>query len=490
MGHAASVRRWLGGWGVLALLLAGTPAWAQVDGAFALLKPELRETLPIIHAGEAHALGMTGSGVVVAVVDIFDPNPKDPCGSAHGVWIEGLIAGVAPGARVVRFGVRTVPAPNSGGCFVMDSGDINRALQRILDEHDRSGIRVVNLSWGGGQYARPCGGQRSTTTRLIQDLVRAGLTVVAAAGNEGLNGALIWPACLPEVISVGASFDHDGATPERTAQCAQMPVVDEITCYSNTADFLDVLAPGSRASVSGGPSGLGTSASTAFVSGVVALLDQANAALTPEAVRQALRQTGKPVRDPRNHLTFPRVDALAALQAVRPALRANAHPLRKGDVNLDGELTQQDALTLLSALGQRLQLSERQTEAADVAAPCDGTPTFTDYHYLKRMLQEGVQTACAEPDAPLGAGASGTVASPHPRGTSFQLNGAEALQLTVFDLSGNPIYTSARALGDRLDWAWVSDGGWRAPNGVYLYVVRAWSRGALTVRTGKLVVLR
>lgn len=52
------------------------------------------------------------------------------------------------------------------------------------------------------------------------------------------------------------------------------------------------------------------------VAGVVALLRQLEPALSLSDIRQLLMQTGKPVLDQRNGLSFPRVDALAAVAAV------------------------------------------------------------------------------------------------------------------------------------------------------------------------------
>lgn len=299
--------------------------WAAVGGltqpalALPAATPQLSESLPLLHADQAHQLGFTGKGVTVAVIDIFSPNPNDPCSLAHGVWIEGLIHGVAPDARILRYDVHTAPSGTPNTCYIMSSSDIKSALRSILAQHEALGIRVVNLSWGGGQFTSPCQLRNNETSKLIQALVKAGVAVVAAAGNEGLSNALIWPACMPEVISVGASFDYTSDQPERVLGCSKLPVTDEITCYTNTASFLDVVAPGSRASVPDGPSGLGTSASTAYATGVIALLLQGAPELTPERVRSTLAQTGKPIRDERNGLTFPRVDALAALQSADPA---------------------------------------------------------------------------------------------------------------------------------------------------------------------------
>lgn len=325
-----------------------------------VFSPQLKESLPLIQADRVHQLGITGEGIGVAIVDIFTPNPKDPCRSAHGLWIEGIIKAVAPGANLERFNIRTVPSNQPRTCYLMSNSDINRALRQILAKHKQLGIRVVNLSWGGGKYANPCQMRRSETSDLLQKIVDQGMTVIAAAGNEGFRNALIWPACLPAAISVGASFDYDSQRPERTSVCEQEPVVDRITCYSNTASFLDVVAPGSRASVSSQLSGLGTSASTAFTSGVAALLLQAAGTLSPSDVRRTLSETGKSIVDPRNGLTFPRIDALNAVNSVLPKTPQASQP--DGAVGLSLQ-----AVNAISSLQEvRFQIQGSGVETAQV----------------------------------------------------------------------------------------------------------------------------
>lgn len=469
----------------------------------AVFTPELAESLPLIRADRVHEMGITGKGVGVAIVDIFSPNPKDPCRSTHGAWVEGILKGVAPDANVQRFEIRTVPGSVRGACYVMSNAEINRALRQILAQRRSLGIEIVNLSWGGGKYLGACRVSRNETSDLIQALVSAGITVVAASGNEGFKNALLWPACLPEVISVGASFDYSSSQPEHTALCAQQPVVDTVTCYSNSAAFLDVLAPGSRASVSDQLSGIGTSASTAFASGVLALMFQVRPDLDPEQAKNVLVQTGKPVRDRRNGLTFPRVDALNAVSALLPnANRSRTPPTLKGDVNGDGTVNSQDTLMLISALGGVLTLSSEQKLAADVALPCDGEPNLGDLNTLKRLALEQTSSHCPE----TANNANGASTLPPPpfqlRGvrTSFQGQGVRfvatgegirSTQLTVFDLSGRLVFDTGTVSGNALLWPLLNDRGQRVANGVYLYVLRVSGRNEHADNaTGKIAVVR
>ncbi len=464
---------------LLIAIISDSP-FAQTS--FPVTLPELSEGLPLIHADAAHRIGFTGKGVGVAVVDIFEPNTNDPCKSVHGLWIEGLVRGVAPDANIKRFNIGTVPSNTTKTCYIMDYRDINKSLEDILARHETLGIQVVNLSWGGGKHFRPCGNERSQTSHLIRGLVEAGLIVISASGNEGYADALIWPACMPEVISVGATFDYTSDGLERSASCVKQPIVDDVTCYSNTAPFLDVLAPGSRASVNENLSGLGTSASTAYVSGIVALMLQAKPGLTPELVREYLVSGGKTVKDDRTGLSFPRVDAIQTLNAILPNAPLNDYDhVRKGDVNLDGSVDWSDISDLMGNLENLNTFDEVQNFAADVAQPCNQLPTPEDLHHLRLMVTGNVEPQCQSADNSLDRASEPLLVQAIQ--TSFYLNwiefnvqgtGIDFTRLSVYSLSGERLFDSGVNIHPSLRWDMLDQQGRRIANGVYLVVIHAY----------------
>jgi serine protease len=97
-------------------------------------------------------------------------------------------------------------------------------------------VKVINLSLGGDS-------SDETMTRAVNRAVQAGITVVAAAGNESAS-SVSFPASLPNVIAVGALDGRKAKAP-----------------YSNTGSALDVMAFGGDVrrddvgSDSGGPDG-------------------------------------------------------------------------------------------------------------------------------------------------------------------------------------------------------------------------------------------
>lgn len=288
--------------------------------------PELSESLALISVGEAHQLGVTGRGVGVLIIDNFTVNPLDPCNDlVHGQWVKGIVAAVAPEARVFIYDVPLdVPSQNRR-CFGFNVRALEDSLSYALANHQNLGIRVINYSIGGGFFETPCDFP-SVIGRRIKQLTAAGILFVTAAGNNGFIDGLGFPECMPETISVGAVYDDTSFQLEQARVCSDFPVIDAVTCYSNSAYFLDVLAPGSRVTVSPQLDTFGTSASAPFVSGIIALMLQLQPNLVLDEVRRIFRQTGKPVLDLRNGLTFPRVDALRAVRVLTVEKPVNPMP--------------------------------------------------------------------------------------------------------------------------------------------------------------------
>jgi serine protease len=82
-----------------------------------------------------------------------------------------------------------------------------------------SSVKVINLSLGGE-------GSSTTVRQAIDRAVAAGITVIAAAGNDG-RGTISFPAALSNVIAVGAVDGRKQKAP-----------------YSNFGPELDLVAPG------------------------------------------------------------------------------------------------------------------------------------------------------------------------------------------------------------------------------------------------------
>lgn len=324
------------------------------------------------------AEGITGKDVTVALVDtgvsaspdlagriVTDvPDPvsngrTDVCANfagdgtcddryGHGTFLAGLIAGngsssngrfrgIAPDARIVSVKV-------AGYDGSSDVSKVLAAIQYVVSFRQQLGIDVLNLSLGTNST------QSYTIDPLnhaVEQAWQAGITVVVAAGNLGpAPGTISKPGDDPFVITAGSVDDRE--TPARDD--------DRIPNFSSrgptAADGLakpDIVAPGARlvslrasagnyvdTFVGGGVDrtyrrGSGTSMSAAVVSGIVALVLDANEAWAPNRVKHALTATAT-----RTGLTAPNAAGAGLVQAHAAARRAPAGDANAGLTPGDG----------------------------------------------------------------------------------------------------------------------------------------------------------
>lgn len=250
----------------------------------------------------------------------------------HETGVAGVIAGnggiaprgVAPGAKIVA--IRVADATGN----IAWTSQVISALDSILASPLH--VDAVNMSFAIGFLSNSaCDGDNPALTDAIARVRAKGIVVVAASGNDGATKGIRPPACISGVISVGAVY-HTNLESASLLGCTDTPAeVDRVTCFSNSAAQLDLLAPGyavrtpfKKAGVS---SASGTSFSAPHVAGAVALLRQIDPQLTPDAIEQVLESTGRPIVDGRNGLTTPRLDVFAAVMKLlnaKPPLRRRA----------------------------------------------------------------------------------------------------------------------------------------------------------------------
>jgi subtilisin family serine protease len=291
------------------------------------------DSLPIMQANTVHALSYTGKGVTVAVLDTgvdathpdlagsiiaqhcfseascppFGLNESDSAeddiyGRGHGTHIAGIITspyGVAPDANIVAVKV-------SSNIIIFNvplDSDILAGLDWIRTNLNTLPVQIINLSIGDGSFTNVCDDEHPEYSNIFKQLVAQGVTIFVATGNDGSSG-IGSPACLNDAIAVGATN-----------------VVDEVAGFSNSNNLVDILAPGEdiTSSLIGGGTITkgGTSFAAPMAAGVAALMLEANPKLTPSLIELLLENTGVTLMDTKNNLTFPRINALAAVEGAQ-----------------------------------------------------------------------------------------------------------------------------------------------------------------------------
>ena len=271
---------------------------------------------------EAQASGLSGEGVRVCMVDTgMDANHdafsgvsvqfKDLVGSsrtpvdygavAHGTLMAGLLLsqddhqlGAAPN---VSFAMVAALSDNGNGENTGLDADVADAIRWCQFEYSAD---IISLSLGGSEERSGSEGGSTSATRQATD---AGIYVVAAAGNDGLDddGDVASPSSARLAISVAASIEGGGVW----ANSSVGSLIDRDGGAREHPHMKpEVSAPGERIISTGGQnrwySSSGTSDATVFVTGALALILQAQPMLKPQpngdascliAVKEALMQS-------------------------------------------------------------------------------------------------------------------------------------------------------------------------------------------------------
>jgi subtilisin family serine protease len=164
--------------------------------------------------------------------------------NGHGTHVAGIVAGrgipgvigVSPGTPL--YAVRVFDADGSGSTSAVICG-----LNWVAKNAAADNIKVVNMSLGGqGSDDGNCGAtDQDPLHTAVCRVTGAGVTVVAAAGNESGDLAGSAPAAYGEVLAVTAMADFDGKPGGlvSTSPCSGRQKDD------TAATFSDYAVPGS-----------------------------------------------------------------------------------------------------------------------------------------------------------------------------------------------------------------------------------------------------
>jgi serine protease AprX len=299
-----------------------------VDGTHPDLAPNMGGNVRVVCTVPGGAIAV-GGGTGLGFSECRGPKEYVPMensdvGGGHGTHVAGIIGGTgeasggdfhgaAPGATLYGVAAGTVLTVENA----LDG------LRWVLDNHDQvaPAIRVVNNSWGSG-YRKADEGDPLTgaMTKMQNELIADGVTVVFAAGNSGGTGSSPTTSvqCVnttPGNVCVASYFDQNtGTRSGPVSSFSSRGKADDTTTAQNESDpatWPDLSAPGEEiistcrftlpvcwahaGQVLDPPNSYselsGTSMAAPHISGIVAQLYQVNPGLTPARVEDILEDS-------------------------------------------------------------------------------------------------------------------------------------------------------------------------------------------------------
>lgn len=300
-------------------------------------KMALTQSLPQIGQPTASAAGFTGQGTSVAILDSGVDYTRSAFGNCsapgvpastckviasfdktnndgdldnfnfHGTHVAGIIAGVAPGAKIIMMDVTHSYASSIAGDHVIFADDVVSGIDWAIANKLAYNIKAINMSIHVDE-SNIFWGNRSLNRTVMLSARNYGILPIVASGNDAdLNGQTS-TSMANGAVSVGSVDKFDRVAPD-----------------SNSSPYLTMLAPGVGISSAGFVLS-GTSMAAPHVAGAVAVLSAAFPNESAEEILVRITNSGVPVYDPRNGITKPRLNLRAALGSLIPPTTPPTNP--------------------------------------------------------------------------------------------------------------------------------------------------------------------
>lgn len=206
----------------------------------------------------------------------------------HGTHLAGVAAakdnsfgmvGIAPGARL--WAIKVLESSGMGEISTLIKG-----LDYITQHQNEVDVAVLSLG---------CECESGALNIAINNSIKAGITIVVAAGNEGKDAGTFTPANNPEVITVSAIADTDGKC-GGNGPPTPYGADDMLASFSNYGNVVDISAPGvdiySTFKSNSYTKLTGTSMAAPHVAGAAALYKSLHPEASPNDVKSYLLTSG------------------------------------------------------------------------------------------------------------------------------------------------------------------------------------------------------
>jgi len=235
------------------------------------------------------------------------------------------MAGVAPGAGI--YALKTSNRNDEISTIAIQKS-IDWCISHQLDAPDQA-IMIISMSLGTPNWHSDiyCDGEARSTQAILDMAEANGIAVFVSSGNEANPKGISFSACMKKTIAVGAVYDGSFGRAKFSNCSDSSTASDQVTCYSNSAPILDLLAPSHCAYTPSWPNGKynqtfgGTSAACPYAAGAAALIqsyhkEKTGRFLSVKELRQLMIENGDPIKDQKSRITTPRVNITNALQSL------------------------------------------------------------------------------------------------------------------------------------------------------------------------------
>lgn len=240
--------------------------WKKKSGEKKKSKEKVK--IAILDSGVDYGNDIDVAQTITLVPGEEEMSPLFMDGTGHGDSVAGLIAakddgegitGINPNAEI--YSIRVLDDENCA--------PVSRVIEAIYKAIDWK-VNIINMSFGVSEYS-------AALEKAIKDADKAGILIIAAAGNTGESG-VEYPAAFDEVMAVG-SVDKQGDVAESSARGEEVEIVAPGELVKSTGFLGEQIVDS------------GTSLAAPQVAAVASLIWEKDLSVSSDFVRDLLKES-------------------------------------------------------------------------------------------------------------------------------------------------------------------------------------------------------